>query len=278
MSLSVGMPHGTVVGCAPNAVVGYNCNYKHIAPAADAAAYDHLNYVSDARGKLHYSGDKWQCVEYARRTWISQLDLYLPNTARACDIWDRKFVKRIVDGARVKLNMFTSGVTTKRPAVNDLIIWKRTEAQPVGHVAVVAEVTDAHVRVAEQNADNDQLWPGGQWAREFPLSCDPRTGVYTLHDAEDELFGWVRADAGSVAPPLPWNAPEEDITSADGSYGAFPSFRAVLFAPRFVCQRAAPHRSLQARAPPSACKSFSALSPTASTVSSQTLHWLLSST
>ena len=41
-----------------------------------------------------------------------------------------------------------------------------------------------------------------------------------MHDVEDPLFGWVRAEVTSVAPPLPWNPPEEDITSVDGSYGA----------------------------------------------------------
>lgn len=221
MSSPAGMPHGAVLGTASSSVIGYNCNYKHITPSADGLPYDHLSYVRDIRGKLQYSGDKWQCVEYARRTWISQLDVWLPNTAKASDIWDRKFVKRLSDGARVKLNMYSSGVTTKRPAVNDLIIWKKTEEQPVGHVAVVAEVSDSHLRVAEQNADNDVMWPGGHWAREFPLSRDPSTGVYTLHDAEDPLFGWVRADLGAVAPPLPWNPPEEDITSVDGLYGMF---------------------------------------------------------
>ena len=154
--------------------------------------------------------------------------MWLPNTAKASDIWDRKFVKRLSDCSRVKLNMFTSGVTTKPPAVNDLIIWKLTAAQPVGHVAVVAEVTETYVRVAEQNADNDQLWPGGHWSREFPLSRDSSTGVYTLHDAEDPLFGWVRADLDTVAPPLPWTPPEEDITSVDGLYGAHNVFFQTL--------------------------------------------------
>lgn len=219
MSSPSGMPHGAVVGTASNGVIGYNCNYKRIEPDADGQPYDHLNYVKDARGKLQYSGDKWQCVEYARRTWIAVLDVYLPNTPRACDIWERKFVRRLSDSARVDLCMFTSGVTTRRPAVNDLIIWKRTEEQPVGHVAVVSEVTDDFVRVAEQNADNDQLWAGGHWAREFPLSRDAQSGVYTVHDAEDPLFGWVRADLGAVAPPLPWSPPEEDVTSVDGDYG-----------------------------------------------------------
>jgi hypothetical protein len=87
-------------------------------------------------------------------------------------------------------------------------------------VAVVTEVTGTHLRVAEQNADNDRLWLGGHWSREFPLSRDPASGVYTLEDAEDPVFGWVRADLGSVAPPLPWTPPEEDVTSPDGDYGA----------------------------------------------------------
>jgi hypothetical protein len=50
-------------GTASSGVVGYNCNYKRIAVGADGLPYDHLSYVQDARGKLIYSGDKWQCVE-----------------------------------------------------------------------------------------------------------------------------------------------------------------------------------------------------------------------
>ncbi len=50
-------------GTASSGVVGYNCNYKRIVAGADGLPYDHLSYVKDARGKLIYSGDKWQCVE-----------------------------------------------------------------------------------------------------------------------------------------------------------------------------------------------------------------------
>jgi glutathionylspermidine amidase/synthetase len=236
-----GMPHGTVVGTASNGVTAYNCNYKHLLPAADGEPYDHLNYVRDSRGKLQYSGDKWQCVEYARRTWISQLDIYLPNTPRACDIWERKFVKRLGDGARVSLAMYTSGVTMHRPAVNDLVIWKATETQPFGHVAVVSEVTDEFVRIAEQNAHNDRPWIGGHWARQFSLTRDAQSGAWIMHDAEDPLFGWVRADLDDVAPALPWNPPDEDITSVDGQYGVF---SAGLFCCTWHGTRALPTRSV----------------------------------
>jgi glutathionylspermidine amidase/synthetase len=237
LTASIGMPHGAIVGTASNGVVGYNCNYKQIAEAD----YDHLNYVVDARGKLQYSGDKWQCVEYARRSWISQLDLYLPNVPRACDIWERKFVKRLSDGARVGLQMLTSGVTTHRPAVNDFIIWKKTDEQPVGHIAVVSEVTDEYVRIAEQNADNDQPWSGGHFARQFPLTCDASSGAWTMHDLEDPLFGWVRANFADVAAALPWQAPDEDRTSVDGDYGSLSVAMIKVFAFHpFIARRSLP--------------------------------------
>jgi hypothetical protein len=66
-----GLAHGAVLGVPKTGVIGYNCNYSKI--VEDGAAYDHLNYIKDARGRLLYSGDKWQCVEYARR-WYEYSD------------------------------------------------------------------------------------------------------------------------------------------------------------------------------------------------------------
>lgn len=215
------MPHGTIVGTASNGIVGYNCNYKHIVSTAGGGEpYDHLSYVRDARSRLQYAGDKWQCVEYARRTWIALYDVYLPNTPRACDLWDRTYVKRLVDGARVSVAKFTSGVTTHAPAVNDLVIWKHSDAQPFGHVAVVSEVSDTYVRIAEQNAHNDVMWAGRCWSREFSLTRHADHGAWTLRDAEDAVFGWMRVDTSSVAEPAPWCPPDEDRTAVDGEYGS----------------------------------------------------------
>jgi hypothetical protein len=42
--------------------------------------------------------------------WISVLDVYLPNTPLACNIWERTWIKRLSDGARVDVQMLTSGV------------------------------------------------------------------------------------------------------------------------------------------------------------------------
>ena len=80
------LPHGQILGTALCGVIGHNCNYETVVNTAETP-YDPISYTHDSRGKLHYAGSKWQCVEFARRWWISQLDVYLPSIARACDIW-----------------------------------------------------------------------------------------------------------------------------------------------------------------------------------------------
>jgi hypothetical protein len=47
----------------------------------------------------------------------------------------------------------------------------------VGHVAVISEVTPTHVRIAEQNVDNNVPWAGGHFSREFPLQRNRETGA-----------------------------------------------------------------------------------------------------
>jgi hypothetical protein len=116
-----------------------------------------------------------------------------------CGVWRTVHVCcSLSDGANVALVMHATGVSLQRPAVGDLIIWKKTEAQFVGHVAVVCEVTDEYVRIAEQNADNNIMWGGGTYARQFPLQRHAETGAWTLRDDEDPLFGWVRVHPDQV--------------------------------------------------------------------------------
>jgi hypothetical protein len=206
------LPHGTVLGVASTGVIGYNSNYQQVVNTPEEP-YDHISYVKDSRGKLHTSGHKWQCVEFARRWWISQLDVYLPGVPRACDIWTSLTKVKNLSSEKVSyvgLRKFTQGETTERPAVHDALIWVKTENQPVGHIAIVSEVTENSVRVAEQNVDNDILWKGGSFTREFPLICDPVSGAWTIQDDEDPLHGWVRVDKNDNEAPPEWIKPEKD--------------------------------------------------------------------
>jgi hypothetical protein len=159
---------------------------------------------------------KWQCVEYARRWWITHFDVTLLNIPRACDIWSRTYVKRLSDSKNVALEMHASGVSKDPPRVGDLIIWKRTAEQPVGHVAVVCEVTEDAVRIGEQNVQNNLMWSGGTFSREFPLQRNESTGAYTMRDDEDPLFGWVRVHVDRVVNTPPWKPPETAALPVDG--------------------------------------------------------------
>ena len=135
---------------------------------------------------------------------------YLLNVPRACDIWSRTYVKRLSDNARVALQMHGNGESTSPPAVHDFLIWKRTDEQPVGHIAVVCEVGDGYLCIAEQNVDNNKMWSGGHYSRKFALEHNDENGSWTIRDDEvlpaqkrSRLFGFTRirtpCSAGCVA-------------------------------------------------------------------------------
>lgn len=211
------LPHGVLLGEPKSGLKSFNCNYSNIvAPGADEPVFDMLAYVKDSRGNLQYSGMKWQCVEYARRWWISHFDVTLLNIPRACDIWNRTYVKRLSDGKNVALEMHASGVSTEPPREGDLIIWKKTDEQPVGHVAVVCEVTADSVRIGEQNVGNNVPWSGITFSRDFPLQRNEATGAYTMRDDEDPLFGWVRVVTDRVVDTPPWQPPTMATLPVDG--------------------------------------------------------------
>jgi hypothetical protein len=129
----------------------------------------------------------------------SSLSLNLAQgVPRACDIWTLPLtkVKNLVTDNKhpgevsyVSLKLLAQGVTTERPAVHDAIIWERTDRAFVGHIAIVSEVTDDYVRIAEQNVDNDVMWKGGSFTRQFPLVRNLETSAWTIKDDEDPIHG-----------------------------------------------------------------------------------------
>ena len=76
------------------------------------------------------------------------------------------------------------------PRVGSLLVWTQSGRYTVtGHVAVVTEVIDGALRIAEQNYDN-QCWPAGQnWSRELKTRRS-WTGRYYINDPESEVWGW----------------------------------------------------------------------------------------
>jgi hypothetical protein len=100
-----------------------------------------------------YTGIKGQCVEYARRWLIQIKKCTFESIPAAIDLWDMTHVTRL-DGT---LLPFLSIPYTETPLVGDLLIYKRHETIPHGHVAVVVGVYDKSIFLAEQN------WSKHEW-------------------------------------------------------------------------------------------------------------------
>ena len=151
-----GLPHGTVLGCA-HGIPGFNNNYQNNSEAK-SPSYDGSNFVDNL-----CTGMKWQCVEYARRYWMLTYGVVIPSVSWAAHIWSLPHISRKSDHAIVPLEKFPNFGNVK-PAVGDLLIYASTPNQRVGHVAVVVEVVSSNgvhsVRVAEQNQENNVMWPG----------------------------------------------------------------------------------------------------------------------
>jgi trypanothione synthetase/amidase len=64
------------------------------------------------------------------------------------------------------------------------LIWKKTDEQPVGHIAVVCEVGNDYVCIAEQNVDNNKMWAGGNYSRKFMLERNEENSSWTIRDDE----------------------------------------------------------------------------------------------
>lgn len=75
-----------------------------------------------------------------------------------------------------------------KPVVGNLLIYNRGGSDiPYGHVAIITEVSDTGIKVAEQNWNND-YWPG-DYSRE--LKYNDTIKEYFVVDSGYEIFGWM---------------------------------------------------------------------------------------
>ena len=102
---------------------------------------------------------------------------------------------RLADRAAVALDCVPngSGAERRRPERGDLLIWNdEGDFAGTGHVAVVVEVCDSFVRIAEQN-NEDVYWHDGRaYSRELAVTIDAGTGAYTIREHQaGSVRGWM---------------------------------------------------------------------------------------
>jgi len=113
--------------------------------------YGVVAYVNDGTDKKNYvdgqfTGLQWQCVEYARRWLLQVRGITFDAVETAEDLWKLKTATSVQGTHRFKNSK--KGI----PTVGALLIYKKTNKVPFGHVAVIVDVHEnGEIDVAEQN-------------------------------------------------------------------------------------------------------------------------------
>ena len=166
-------PFGDVLGRSPGNVVAFsNCRSDCVAPQ---------NNTLDGT----FTGEKWQCVEYARRWLLRKRGAVFGDVDIAADIWIKiDHLVRVHDQARLPLPARLNG-SEQAPQAGDLLIYAEA-FYGTGHVAVVLDIDPVArlISVGEQNFYN-QPWPGTHARRIEYIEKDGQIWVLDPY-----LIGW----------------------------------------------------------------------------------------
>ncbi|MFV0439074.1 MAG: glutathionylspermidine synthase family protein [Desulfopila sp.] len=178
---------GTILGLAPGNVPVYSSDY---ASADDKEFPNRKAYRSLVDGV--FMGFKWQCVEFVRRWLYCNRQHVFDDVSMAYDIFRLRSVRNLVDDSRLPLHSFRNGAR-RQPQPGSFLIWDAVgEFHLTGHVAVVTEVDEHFIRIAEQNVANSR-WPQGRnYSRQLTVRITA-DGGYLIDPGQegDVIMGWV---------------------------------------------------------------------------------------
>ena len=198
-------PFGTVLGYAAGDVAAYSSDYTTASERQYPKRSSYRSYVDNI-----FMGYKWQCVEFARRWLYLNKGYIFDDVAMAYNIFELRSVRDIRTNSRLPFNAFVNG-NKKHPEPGCLLIWnKGGEFEGTGHVAVVTEVTDQYLRIAEQNV-GQHLWPDkGDYSRQLhaKVTSDEEYWV-TCSYGDAEILGWmIQTDEDTYAEPTKEKNPQ----------------------------------------------------------------------
>lgn len=188
---------GVVCGIASGNIPAYSCNYN-IFDFFDANKYSIRHEINGI-----YYGIKYQCVEFSRRWLIHVYGITFDDVKTAYDIFNLSHAVRMSDNNKILWKNIKNG-SSLRPVVGSILVWdKDGKFKESGHVAIVTEVSDTWIRVAEQNVDNT-LWPkGSNYSRELVANYN-KLGKYFIHDDYGKILGWKNLPNNFIPEPIPY--------------------------------------------------------------------------
>lgn len=163
------------------------------------------DFFSAERHYLHgiFTGYKWQCVEFARRWLLLRKTCIFQSIGCASDIWtDLTHIDRATDGKRFPLIPHANGSSTM-PTKDSLLIYPRCRDLPFGHIAIITDVGNNYIRIAEQNY-RFHRW-SGNYARQ--ISMIKKDGRFYLKD-HYKISGWMEIAGNEELQPFDESALE----------------------------------------------------------------------
>lgn len=175
---------------------GYHkCSDPEIGEAIDSyrgvAIYYNGNKIDESHGQNYsedgyYYGQKWQCVEFAKRFYFDALNHRMPDTlGNAKDFWDTRIPSGSLNHRRGLLQYKNGG--TDKPQLDDLLVF--TYGQ-YGHVAIISKVGEEYIEVVQQNVEGHP--------RQV-LSFASKSGHYYIGDGKQPV-GWLRVERQVIKP------------------------------------------------------------------------------
>lgn len=200
-------PAGKILGAVDNVPAYSNC--QSTCARAEFSFMDlrtkavFLHEKPPADKSVHYVGLTYQCVEYARRWWMTNLGITFGDVDSAHEILYLTEGENIQTNAKFPLARSLNGTATRPPQRGDLLIYYPNPTDPKwrhGHVAVIVGVDLAHgwVNVAEQNYNNLPWVKPNQYARQLRLFSVG--GRYHIEDVASDkisnpagglISGWI---------------------------------------------------------------------------------------
>ena len=184
------LPFGHLLGVALGGVDAYCSDYSTAKSSPYLKRGDFQHSLDGV-----YLGYKWQCVEFARRWLYLCSGFTFADVGMAYEIFRLPELLNPITGERKGLKAIKNG-SEQAPMVGAMLIWAEGgEFARTGHVAIITEVSERFVRIAEQNVHFSAWLPGADYARELKLERSDK-GNYFIHDSFDNtrILGWLNYD------------------------------------------------------------------------------------
>jgi surface antigen len=137
--------------------------------------YHYCYYCND-----YYYGQKWQCVEYAKRFYDQVLNHRMPNAwGHAKDFFDEAVEQGGLNSRRGLIQFRNRGDTS--PAVHDILVFSDTLH---GHLAIISDVSENAVEVVQQNI---------VWKPRETFGLTKSNGTFVVHSPRIPN-GWLRIE------------------------------------------------------------------------------------